>query len=197
MFTSTLLASLLTVGAAEADASHLAVIRPAPDFALKDQDGKALRFSSLRGKVVLVSFVFTTCSGSCPATTARMSAAADELERQGLFKGDGVRLVSVTLDPKRDTPDALRKYMKLYDLDARRWSFLTGAPADVAKVIDAWGMWVRPAPMGQLDHPSRIFLVDKGGRLREVYSLEYFKPAWAVEDVRALLKEATPPSPKR
>src|SRR5262249_54999868 len=113
-----LLTALFAAGAAEADASHLAVIRQAPDFTLKDQDGKALRFSDLRGKVVLVSFVFTTCSGSCPATTARMSAAAGEFERQGLFKGDRVRLVSITLDPKRDTPAALRAYMKLYDLDA-------------------------------------------------------------------------------
>jgi protein SCO1/2 len=182
-----LLALLVTAGAED---SRLAVIRPAPDFALTTQDGKELRLADLRGKVVLVSFIFTTCNGSCPATTARMSQAQGELERQGLLKGDRVRLLSITLDPKRDTPAALRRYMKLYDLDAAHWAFLTGPPARVDKVVRAWGMWTRPAANGQLDHPSRIFLLDGRGRVREVYSLEYFKPAWVVEDVRLLLKDA-------
>jgi protein SCO1/2 len=190
MHLALLFTTLLAVApAAGAEDSRLAVIRPAPDFTLTTQDGKELRLADLRGKVALVSFVFTTCNGSCPATTARMSQAAGALERQGLFKGDRVRLLSITLDPKRDTPAALRRYMKLYDLDAAHWTILTGPPPHVEKVLAAWGMWTRPAANGQLDHPSRIFLLDARGRLREVYSLEYFKPAWVVEDVRLLLKE--------
>jgi protein SCO1/2 len=185
MFTSVLLAGLLAAGDA-----RLAVIRTAPAFALTTQDGTVLRSADLRGKVVLVSFVFTTCNGTCPATTARMSSVAREMERQGLFKGERVRLLSITLDPRRDTPAALRRYAQLYDVDTRHWTFLTGRPAQVEKVLAAWGMWTRPAPSGQLDHPSRIFLVDRRGRIREVYSLEFFKPAWVVEDVRLLLGEA-------
>jgi protein SCO1/2 len=188
MFTPALLA--LLAAAPAAGGSHLAVLRPAPAFALTTQDGKELRLSDLRGQVVLVSFVFTTCNGSCPATTSRMHTVAGALGRQGLFKGGRVRLVSITLDPERDTPAALRRYMRLFDLDAAHWSFLTGPPAQVRKVIAAWGMWARPAPNGQLDHPSRIFLLDGQGRVREVYNLASFKPAWVVEDVRALLGEA-------
>src|SRR5262245_26459050 len=59
-------------------AADLAVLRDAPPFALKDQDDKPLRLGDLRGKVVLVSFIFTTCSGSCPATTSRMNTVARE-----------------------------------------------------------------------------------------------------------------------
>jgi protein SCO1/2 len=175
--------------AISAPASHLAVLRPAPDFALRTQDDKPLRLADLRGKVVLVSFIFTTCNGSCPATTARMSAVAAELGRRGLLRGDGVRLVSITLDPERDTPGALRRYRALYDIEGDHWQFLTGPAAEVKKVYTAWGMWARPAANGQLDHPSRIFLVDRRGRVREVYSLEFFKPAWVLEDVRGLLEE--------
>jgi protein SCO1/2 len=172
-----------------ADPSTLAVIRPAPAFDLTTQDDKRLRLSDLHGKVLLVSFIFTTCNGSCPATTARMGILARELQRQGLFKGDRVHLVSITLDPKRDTPAALRRYRKLYDVESDHWSFLTGKPETVDKVIRAWGMWARPAANGQLDHPSRIYLVDGKGRVREIYSLEFFKPASVIEDVRLLLKE--------
>jgi cytochrome oxidase Cu insertion factor (SCO1/SenC/PrrC family) len=111
------------------------------------------------------------------------SLAADERLR------DRVRLVSVTLDPRRDTPEALRRYMKLFDVDASRWTFLTGKSEQVEKVLSAWGMWARPAANGQLDHPSRVYLLDARGRVREIYSLEFFQPDWVVEDVRSLLEE--------
>lgn len=172
-----------------ARAADLAVLRKAPDFSLANQDEKSLKFSDLRGKVVLVGFIFTTCSGTCPATTARMNTVAGELRRQGLLKNDQVRLVSITLDPKRDTPKALRAYRELYDIEGPHWDFLTGPEADVKKVIADWGMWARPAKDGQLDHPSRVFLVDKKGQVREIYSLAFLKTAWALEDIRSLLKE--------
>lgn len=165
---------------------RLAVIRPAPDFALTTQDGGRLRLADLRGKVLLVSFVFTTCNGSCPATTHRMAAVQEELKRRGLEKE--VRLLSISLDPKRDTPEILRGYMSLYDADPANWTFLTGAPDEVAKVVAAWGMWARPTANGQLDHPSRVFLVDRRGRVREIYNLGFLKTSWVAEDVAELLR---------
>jgi protein SCO1 len=172
------------------NASRLAVIRTMSDFKLTTQADKPLRREDLRGKVVLVSFVFTTCGGSCPATTHRMSQVARTLVDSGLLNDDRVRLLSITLDPTRDTPEALRKYMKAYDADPGYWTFLTGPPKEVEKVHAAWGMWAKPAAAGQFDHPSRVFLVDGRGRVREIYNLDFFKPAWVLEDVRSLLKEA-------
>ena len=173
-----------------ASAASLPVIRTAPPFALTTQDDKPLKLADLRGKVVLVSFVFTTCNGTCPATTSRLGGVAAELKRQGLLDKDRVRLVSITLDPKRDTPKALRRYRELYDIQGDHWSFLTGPEADVGKVMAAWGMWAKPAKNGQLDHPSRVFLLDARGRVREIYSLQFLKTAWVLEDVRELLNEA-------
>jgi protein SCO1/2 len=172
-----------------AESSRLAVIQPAPDFALTTQDGGTLKLSDLKGKVCLVSFVFTTCNGSCPATTHRMGQVQTALKESGLAKDGRVRLVSVTLDPTRDTPEVLRKYMELYDADPAGWSFLTGDKDRVSKVIADWGMWAKPAANGQLDHPSRVFLVDQKGRIREIYNLSFFKAAWVLDDVRLLLKE--------
>ena len=183
-----LLALIAAAPAADAP-SRLAVIQPAPDFTLTTQDGGALRMSDLKGKVCLVSFVFTTCNGSCPATTHRMGQVQAALKERGLAKDDRVRLVSITLDPARDTPEVLRKYMELYDADSAGWTFLTGDKERVGKVIADWGMWAKPAANGQLDHPSRVFLVDKKGRVREIYNLSFFKAAWVLDDVQLLLKE--------
>jgi protein SCO1/2 len=184
------LALLAAVGAGEGPPpSRLAVIRQAPDSILTTQDGETQRFADLRGKVLLVSFVFTTCNGTCPATTHRMSQVQQELKARRL-EGDGVRLLSITLDPARDTPEVLRGYMRLYDVDAKSWTFLTGPPEQVGKAVAAWGMWARPAANGQLDHPSRIHLVDPKGRIREIYNLSFMKPQWVAEDIDLLLKEA-------
>jgi protein SCO1/2 len=187
-----LLSIALSVAAepAEGDrASRLAVIQKAPEFTLTDQDAKEFKSADLKGKVLLVSFVFTTCNGTCPATTHRMGAVQQELKTRGMLKGDRVRLVSITLDPARDTADVLKGYAKLYDADTSSWSFLTGGVEVVNKVVDAWGMWAKPAANGQLDHPSRIFLVDRKGQIREIYHLGFLKTAWVVEDIELLLNE--------
>jgi protein SCO1/2 len=188
------LSFVLLVGentAKQTEPSRLAVIRTAPDFSLTTQAGRTLRLSDFRGKVLLVSFIFTTCNGTCPATTHRMSQVHQELLKRGLGSDGRIRFLSITLDPARDTPEVLSRYMQLYDLDATNWSFLTGPAEQVARTIQAWGMWARPASNGQLDHPSRVFLVDYRGRIREIYNLNFLKPAWVIEDVQQLLQEET------
>src|SRR5262245_45007430 len=123
----------LTDGPREA---RLPVIDTAPAFALVDQSGKSGTLKELKGQVFLVSFIFTTCNGSCPATTHRMARIQEEAAKRGLFK-QGLRLVSITLDPARDTPEVLRGYMRLYDLDPKTWSLLTGPPTDLSIVVAA------------------------------------------------------------
>jgi protein SCO1/2 len=180
--------ALAVPGDGSAGGGRLAIIQMAPDFALTTQGGDTMRLSDFKGKVRLVSFVFTTCSGSCPATTHRMSQVQEELKRRHL--NQRVHLLSITLDPARDTPEVLRGYMRLYDADPANWTFLTGAAETIAQTIAAWGMWVKPAANGQLDHPSRVFLVDGQGRIREIYDLNFLKAAWVAEDVQWLLQEA-------
>jgi protein SCO1/2 len=174
----------------EKNPNRLAVIQTAPAFTLSDQNGDKFSSADLKGKVWLVSFVFTTCNGTCPATTHRMGQVQEALKEKGLTKDGKVCLLSITLDPARDSSEVLRGYMKLYDADAGSWTFLTGTADDVNKVVAAWGMWAKPAANGQLDHPSRIFLVDRKGKVREIYHLGFLKAKWVVEDIQLLLKES-------
>jgi protein SCO1/2 len=157
--------------------------------ALTDAGGKPFDLARLRGKAVLVSFIYTTCGGTCPATTHTLYRVQQALKEATLW-GRQVEFVSITLDPARDRPEVLAAYARIFDADPGAWHFLTGPAETVARVISAWDMWVRPGPAGALDHPSRIFLLDPGGHQREIYSLEYLRPATVVHDVETVLAEA-------
>ncbi len=183
-----LIASALFAAAdADPSASRLAVIRSAPDFRLIDAHEKPITLRQFRGKAVLVAFFFTTCNGACPATTHRLAKIQEELAKHpGL--SERAQILSVTLDPERDTPEKLRGYARLYEADERNWAFVTGPAEDIRKTLDAWGIWAKPAANGQLDHPSRVYLVDPEGRIREIYNLEFLRAPWVVEDVQLVLR---------
>ena len=166
--------------------SRLADIGPAPSTVLVDSAGKPFDLASLRGKAVLVSFVYTTCTGVCPGTTAALARIQDRLKEAKLW-GTSVDFVSITLDPARDTPEVLRQYARLLGADSSSWHFLTGPPPKVETVIAGWGMWVRAGPTGALDHPSRVFLLDPRGRQREIYSLEFLQAETVLQDVRLVM----------
>jgi protein SCO1 len=175
------------------EVARLAVIQKAPAFSLVDQQNRPVALTKLHGKVLLVSFIFTTCNGSCPATTHRMAKVQESLQAQaGGWDETQVQFVSITLDPARDTSEALSKYMKLYDLPQNGWRFLTGQPAEVMKTIADWGMWVKPTANSQLDHPSRVFLVDRHLRIREIYSVETLRVADVCQDINDLRTEKGP-----
>jgi protein SCO1 len=182
-----LLLTILIVGS-DPHPSPLADIGPAPRTVLIDASGKPFDLASLKGKVVLVSFVYTTCTGVCPGTTQAIARIQNTLKDAKLW-GQSVEFVSITLDPGRDTPEVLRQYARLFRADPVAWHFLTGPPDQVRSVITDWGLWVKTLPTGALDHPSRIFLLDARGHQREIYSLEFLKPKTVLEDVRGLLSD--------
>jgi protein SCO1/2 len=169
--------------------SPLADIGPAPATVLQDQEDRPFRLDSLRGKAVLVSFVFTTCNGTCPTTTRTLVRVQNRLKAAGLKRGE-VEFVSISLDPARDTPDVLRQYATTFGADLASWHFLTGPSARVDRLISSWGIWTKRNAAGVLDHSSRVFLIDPNGRQREIYNLDFLTPDSVLEDVTTVLSEA-------
>jgi protein SCO1 len=167
-------------------APYLSVIRPAPDFALAEADGRTVHLSELRGRVVLVSFIFTSCTAACPLLTHRMAL----LQKRLRDVTPAPAFVSITVDPARDTGPALAQYAARFGADRRGWHFLRDDPARLAGVLAQWDEWTRPLANGDLDHPARLHLIDTRGRVREIYSLEFFDERQAELDIRALAREA-------
>ena len=168
-------------------APHRAVIKPAPDFALVALDGRVVRLADLRGHVALISFVYTRCSSACPLLTARLAV----LQRRAAVLPSSQRpiLVSITVDPERDSTEQLREYAARFGADLTTWRFLRDEPRRLAPVLSAWDEWTRPAAGGELDQPARIYLLDRAGRVREIYALEFFDQRQAWLDVQRLLRE--------
>jgi len=135
---------------------------PAPDFSLTDQDGKPVRAADLRGGFVLLDFVYTHCPGPCPILTG---LHADVQRRLPPDLRGRVRLVSISLDPERDTPEALRAYALARGADLASWSFLTGRPEAVDAVLRAFGVGKQPGQDGEIDHLVATFLLDPEGRI--------------------------------
>ncbi len=167
---------------------RLPVIKPASDFTLLDTEGWPVRLSGLRGHVVLVSFIYTRCTAACPLLTAQMARLQERLARGG---GAGsVRLLTVTVDPARDSADALRVYAERFRADSARWRFLRGEPEQLAPMLAAYDEWTRSLPNGEINHPARLYLIDREGRVREIYSLGFFDERQAYLDIQALLRES-------
>ena len=152
-------------------AGAVAELQPAPDFALIDQNDEPVSLASLRGHVLLLDFVYTHCPGPCPILTGSHVAVQRALPPALAEK---VRFVSISLDPARDTPEALRQYATARGADLARWSFLTGAPGAVADVLERYGVGAKPAANGEIEHLVITYLIDAEGRIaRRFAGLEH------------------------
>ncbi len=125
---------LLQRAAAPAGSGAAAPIALAPSFALIDQLGRPVSDADLRGKVVVADFIYTTCTDICPALTAPMAALRTRLADEGLL-GDEVMLLSISVDPARDTPEVLHAYSEPFAADPATWRFLTGDESAIRQVV--------------------------------------------------------------
>ena len=166
---------------------HLNVIAPAPEFALHDSGGALVRLSDLRGKVVVIAFVFTSCTTVCPILGQQMATLQKRVKNDKLLHSR-VILLSVTVDPSKDSAAVLARYATNLGADPAMWKFLRDSPESLAPVLVAYHEWTRAMPDGEVDHPARVHLVDADGQLREIYSLAFFDPRQALIDIRSLAK---------
>jgi cytochrome oxidase Cu insertion factor (SCO1/SenC/PrrC family) len=104
------------------------------DTVLKTQKGRSVRFYSdtMRGKVVLINFMYTGCGDACPLITAKLVQAKNDL---GETFGREVRFLSISIDPAHDRPEDLAKFAKKFDAEDASWLFLTGEQDNVNQVL--------------------------------------------------------------
>lgn len=149
------------------------VLLAVPEFALQDQDGQPFALASMRGKVWVAGFIFTSCPSTCP----KISRAMLELQQRYARNGVDVHLVSFTVDPENDTPEVLRRYAENLGVDQASWRFVTGPRAAVeALVVEGFKTAMDKLPAGKLEmydiaHSEKLALIDADGNVRGFYAV--------------------------
>ena len=143
-----------------------------PDFTLTERDGREIALSDLKGKVWIVNFIYTNCPDTCPIQSAQMRQIQEDFQHE-----KDLRLVSITVDPTRDTPAVLSEYAKRFGANPARWLFLTGDKETIYKFAQE-GFHLgaveiprekRPESGATHTHSPRFVVVDREAQIRGYY----------------------------
>ena len=154
------------------------------DTKLVDQNGDAVVLSSLKGKPLLVDFIYTSCPGPCLMETAKFDNVALRL---GNDLGSKVTLVSISVDPEHDGPKQLLDYSRQQGADEKGWYFLTGGPGDVDQALAGFKLSRQIEPDGSVGHLVNMMLIGPDGRLVREYNGQIVKAQDIVDDVKKTL----------
>jgi protein SCO1 len=160
-------AALGAIGWAQATAGRSDASSVTAAQGLIDQHGDPFALGQLRGKTVVLNFIFTHCPGICPLQTQalrRVSAALPEPVRER------VRFVSVSVDPERDTPSELALFAAKHGVDQERWTFVTGREHELRALAESYAAQVLPTGAGPLDHRTEIRLINADGQPMQTYA---------------------------
>jgi len=163
--------------------NNLPIIGNIPDFEFVNSEGETITLTSLKGKVWVADFIFTTCNMACPIMTGNMNIIHKKYKQN-----DDVRLVSISVYPEYDTPEVLTKYASQYNANTDRWYFLTGEESTVQEVIkDGF-------KIGDYEdiifHSEKFALVDRSGMIRAYYNgMKTEDMKKLKKDINSLLKE--------
>jgi protein SCO1/2 len=144
---------------------------PAPDFTLTSGNGEKFNLSDARGNLVLLFFGYTSCPDICPTTLAELKTALEQIDEED---AKNVKVVFVTVDPQRDTPDRVQEYVDHFNTD---FIGLSGSEMELAQVWNKYGVFREivegTSAAGYLvNHTARVTLIDQEGNLRVSYPFD-------------------------
>lgn len=143
-----------------------------PEFSFIERDGRRITLSDLKSKVWIVNFIYTNCPDTCPIQSAQMRQIQEDFQNE-----KDLRLVSITVDPTRDTPQVLSQYAKRFSADPARWFFLTGEKETIYKFAqDGFRLGAvelphekRPESGATHTHSPRFVVIDRDAQIRGYY----------------------------
>jgi protein SCO1 len=162
--------------------------REAPPFALADAEGRAVSLKDLRGKVVVLHFVYTSCPDVCPLHAERIAEIQEMVNRTPMR--ELVQFVTITTDPEHDTPEVMRDYGPAHGLDPVNWVFLTttpGQPEDATrKLAERFGHGFTETEDGYQVHGVVTHVIGREGRWRANFHGLEFEPTNLVVYINGL-----------
>lgn len=185
----------------------LPIVKRASDGEVLDSEGRPLHLQELtRGRITVLSFIYTRCASAkaCPYATGVLNQL-HRLSQNEPSLAKEMRLVSMSFDPVNDTPGRMAAYSgwARERNNASEWRFITTrSETQLRPILDAYGQAVDRKknpydPTGPLNHTLRVFLIDRAGNIRNIYSSGTLDPRLVLADVRTLLAEGSDSSPSQ
>ncbi|MBS1824682.1 MAG: SCO family protein [Acidobacteria bacterium] len=163
---------------------------PLPDFDFTTHTGMPFRHASLQGKVWILDFIFTNCTLVCPRMTAEMRKLQERTKDM-----PQVRLISLSIDPDRDTQAVLAAYAAKNGADPQRWIFVSGDKPTIRRIQEATQRHLDPDEITA--HSKQLYLVDGSGFVRGVYSVvQPTAIADLMQDIPKLIRNPRKPEPE-
>lgn len=163
-------------------------------FHLVNQDGKEVIFpDNIKGHLTVAGYIFTNCPDICPLTTNNMRLLKDKLSKEGMSE---IKFISISFDPSNDTPEVLKKYAEIRNLDTHNWEFLTGSQNEIDSLMKTVEVFAVRGDSTTLAngkkiyyyiHTDRIQLIDRNGIVRKNYSGSKLNLEEIYADIKKLL----------
>lgn len=147
--------------------------RPVPNWHLEDQDAQPLALGKWLGRYVVVDFIYTSCPDACLLLSSGLQRLQEEFRKA--LEQNKLRLLSVSFDPKRDTPERLQAYLSHFSADGEHWAAARPThPAEKKALLDFFKVTVIPDEVGGYTHSAGYNVIDPEGRLVAIFGLEEF-----------------------
>ncbi|MGK9231320.1 SCO family protein [Inquilinus limosus] len=162
-------------------------------FTLQDADGHPVSLADLRGKVVVLHFIYASCTDECPLHADLIARIQEKVNETPMR--DRVQFVTITTDPVRDTPEVMTDYGRAHNLDPVNWVFLTSGPdrpEDTRNLVKRFGHQFKEIGDGVEIHGVVTHVIDREGNLRANFHGLAFDPVNLVVYANALMNEAHP-----
>jgi protein SCO1/2 len=164
--------------------SQGAVGRQVQDLTLRDVNGRSVTFAELRGRPLLVSFIYTSCEHTCPLITQNLQRAVRAA--QGVLGPETFAVATIGFDTRNDTPVAMRQFARAQGVDLPGWRFLSADSSVIDRLSDDLGFVYYASARG-FDHLAQVTLLDADGRVyRQIYGSAFDPPA-VIEPLKELV----------
>lgn len=159
-----------------------------PSFTLANQDGARVTLETLRGHSFVLTFIFTRCPVPkfCPLISHNFSELQEAIKADAGAAGK-TRLLSITLDPKFDTPEILKSYAQQQKADSQIWTFATGEPAEIEKLTQSFAVFVQPEA-GTISHGLATALIGPDGHVVNIWRGNGWRPSEVIDELRRQIK---------
>lgn len=157
-------------------------LAPPRDFSLRDQDGRLVSLRALRGRIVVLSPMYTDCRDSCPLVAQQIRDALGDLPSD---ESDQVTALALSVDPANDSPENAKSFL-LKQRVRGYLDFLVGSRSELRPVWHAYGF---SPQTNRLEHNSYVVLIDRRGRQRVAFPIGFLTPESLLHDLRVLIRE--------